>query len=181
MIRPPRADELEALLDIERRAGRAFADIGMDEIARDDPGTVAQVEAFRAAGRAWVAVDDADRPVAYLLSSVVDGCTHVDQVSVAPSHARQGLGAALIDRVAERAAVALTLTTFRDVPWNAPYYARLGFTVLEPADQGPELAARVRQEAATIPGDAARVAMRRATSAQTAVIREWRERPRTQE
>ena len=164
MIRPPRADELEALLDIERGAGRAFADICMDEIARDDPGTVAELEAFRAAGWAWVAVDEADRPVAYLLTSGVDGCAHVDQVSVAPSHARQGLGAALIEHLAERARVALTLTTFRDVPWNAPYYARLGFTVVEPADQGPELAALVRHEAGTIPGDAPRVAMRREIS-----------------
>ena len=29
----------------------------------------------------------------------------------------------------------LTLTTFRDVPWNAPYYERMGFVVFEPADQ----------------------------------------------
>ena len=163
-IRPARTDELEALLDIERAAGRAFADIGMDEIARDDPGTVAELEVFGAAGRAWVAVDEADRPVAYLLTSVVDGCAHVDQVSVAPSHARQGLGAALIEHLTEQAGAALTLTTFRDVPWNAPYYERLGFAVVEPAAQGPELAALVRHEAATIPGDAPRVAMRRAIS-----------------
>ena len=56
----------------------------------------------------------------------------------------------------------MTLTTFRDVPWNAPYYERLGFTVVEPADQGPELRALVAAEAHRIPGDAPRVAMRRA-------------------
>jgi hypothetical protein len=43
------------------------------------------------------------------------------------------------------------LTTFRDVPWNAPYYRRLGF----------ELAALVEREDARIPGDAPRVAMSR--------------------
>ena len=160
-IRPPRADELEALRAIERDAGRAFAAIGMEEIARDEPPPVAELEAFRAAGRAWVAVDERDRPVAYLLSSVLDGCAHVDQVSVAPSHARRGLGAALIDHLAATARTALTLTTFRDVPWNGPYYERLGFTVVEPADQGLQLAALVRREAARIPGDAPRVAMRR--------------------
>ena len=57
---------------------------------------------------------------------------------------------------------ALTLTTFRDVPWNAPYYRRLGFAVLASADQGPQLRALVAREAATIPGGAPRVAMRRA-------------------
>lgn len=165
VIRPPRADELEALRTLEREAGRAFAAIGMPEIARDEPPPVAELEGFRAGGRAWVAVDGADRPVAYLLSSVVDGCAHIEQVSVAPSHARRGLGAALIEHLAAVAArPALTLTTFRDVPWNAPYYERLGFTVVEPADQGPELAALVCREAERIPGDTPRVAMRRRPS-----------------
>ena len=165
-IRAARRDELEALIAIEREAGRAFAAIGMPEIAADDPGSVAELERFRADVRAWVAVDEADRPVAYLLSAVVDGCAHVEQVSVAPAHARRRLGAALVDHLAAIARgqgrPAVTLTTFRDVPWNAPYYERLGFTVVEPAGQGPELRALVAAEAQRIPGDAPRVAMRRA-------------------
>ena len=165
-IRPPRRDELEALVAIERQAGALFKTVGMPEIAYDDPGTVPELEPFRADGHAWVAVDADDRPVAYLISDVVDGCAHVEQVSVAPAHAHRGLGAALIDHLAAVAAAesrtALTLTTFRDVPWNAPYYERLGFRVVVPGDQGPELAALVAEEAERIPGDAPRVAMRRA-------------------
>jgi GNAT superfamily N-acetyltransferase len=164
-IRPPRRDELETLRSIERDAGRAFAAIGMAEIAADEPPSLGELESHRANGRAWVAVDSRDRPIAYLLSSVVDGCAHIDQVSVASAHARRGLGAALIEHLAaiarEQGRPALTLTAFRDVPWNASYYQRLGFAVVEPADQGPELAAVVRREAVTIPGDAPRVAMRR--------------------
>ncbi|MGH3991444.1 MAG: hypothetical protein ACRDSN_03160 [Pseudonocardiaceae bacterium] len=56
-IRPPRPDELEALRSLERDAGRAFAAIGMAEIADDEPLSVTGLETFRAAGRAWVAVD----------------------------------------------------------------------------------------------------------------------------
>jgi GNAT superfamily N-acetyltransferase len=112
-----------------------------------------------------VTVDERDRPVAYLLSTVIDDCLHVVQVTVSPSHARRRLGAALIEHLGALALAegrpALTLTTFRDVPWNAPYYERLGFVVVEPAGQGPELAALVAQEVAAIPGDAPRVAMRR--------------------
>jgi len=165
-IRPARRDELAALIDIERDAGRAFAAIGMPEIAGDDPGSVEALEAYRAAGRAWVAADARGRPAAYLLAAVVDGALHVEQVSVAPAHARRGIGAALVDHLAAVAAAegrpALTLTAFRDVPWNAPYYRRLGFAVVEPGDQGPELRALVAREAGAIPGDAPRVAMRRA-------------------
>lgn len=123
-IRPPRRDELETLRSLERDAGRAFAAIGMREIAADEPLPLAELERFRAEGRAWVAVDDRDRPVAYLLSAIVDGCAHIEQVSVASAHARRGLGAALIEHLAELARAegrpALTLCTFRDVPWNAP-------------------------------------------------------------
>jgi GNAT superfamily N-acetyltransferase len=164
-IRPPRHDELEALRRIERDAGRAFAEIGMPEIAADEPRSVAELEAFRADGRALVAVDDRDRPVAYLLSAVVDGCAHVEQVSVASAHAGRGLGAALVEHLAGTARAegrpALTLTAFREVPWNAPYYRRLGFEVVEPDEQGPQLAALVERELEAIPGDAPRVAMRR--------------------
>jgi GNAT superfamily N-acetyltransferase len=164
-VRPPDRDELELLRSLERHAARAFAAVGMPEIAADEPLSVAELEAFRAREHAWVAVDERDRPVAYLLSAVVDDCLHVAQVTVSPSHARRRLGAALIEHLGAIALAesrpALTLTTFRDVPWNAPYYERLGFMVVDPADQGPELAALVAHEAATIPGDAARVAMRR--------------------
>lgn len=46
---------------------------------------------------------------------------------------------------------ATTLTTFRDVPWNGPYYRRLGYRVLAQAEIGPELARTMAHEA-TLPG-----------------------------
>jgi GNAT superfamily N-acetyltransferase len=170
LIRLARHDELERLIAIERAAGERFAAIGMGEIARVDPGSVEELEPYRATGRAWVAVDDDDRPVAYLISEIVDGSEHIAQVSVRPEHAGRGIGAALIDHLERTAAGRpLTLTTFRDVPWNAPYYARLGFEAIAPADHGPELAELVAREARMIPSTAPRVAMRRAPSASMTV------------
>ena len=53
------------------------------------------------------------------------------------------LGRALIETADEWAGrlelPALTLTTYTGVPWNAPYYTRLGFRVLPSAELGPEL------------------------------------------
>jgi GNAT superfamily N-acetyltransferase len=164
-VRPPRRDELELLRSIERDAGQAFAVVGMQRVREHEPPPVEELETFRAAGRAWVTVDDEDAPVAYLLSSVLDNCAHIEQVSVASSHARRGVGAALIEHLAAIARSerreALTLTTFRDVPWNAPYYQRLGFSILEPCDQGPELAALVARETHSPATSAPRVAMQR--------------------
>ena len=71
-----------------------------------------------------MATDERDGPVAYVLAHSVDGSAHIDQVSVDPSQARQGIGAALIATVEQWAEAthleAITLTTFRDVPWNGP-------------------------------------------------------------
>lgn len=46
---------------------------------------------------------------------------------------------------------ATTLTTFRDVPWNAPYYLRLGYRVLPKDGIGPELTRAMAHEA-SLPG-----------------------------
>ncbi|MCT2582873.1 GNAT family N-acetyltransferase [Actinophytocola gossypii] len=151
MIRLAGRADLAVLREIERAAGEPFRDIGMAEIADDEPLTLDELAGYQADGRAWVYVDGA-HPVAYLLVAPVDGHAHVEQVSVHPSHARRGIGARLLG-AAERWAVArgittVSLTTFTDVPWNAPYYARLGFTVLPDRDLPADLRAVRAREAA---------------------------------
>ena len=122
------------LIEIERAAGTAFRSLGMDLVADDDPGSVQELAPYAEDGRAFVAVDETDLPLAYLLVDAVDGAAHIEQVSVHPHHARRKIGRALIER-AERWARdhglgALTLTTYVEVPWNGPYYERLGFQYL---------------------------------------------------
>jgi len=145
MIRGAAESDLPVLQDIERAAGLAFADIGMPEIAADEPLTLDELLVYLRGGRAWVCVEAADRPIAYLIAEVLDGSTHVEQVSVHPDHARQGIGRALLDFVAAwslaQGQSALTLTTFSDVPWNAPYYERCGFRRLSDAEISPGLRA----------------------------------------
>ncbi|MFF7865349.1 GNAT family N-acetyltransferase [Streptomyces qaidamensis] len=150
-IRPATPAELPALQDIERAAGAPFRDLGMPEIADDEPPALDVLEHYRRAGRCWVASGPQDRPVAYLLAEPVDGALHVEQVSVHPRAARRGVGRALLAHAADRARgeglTSLTLTTFTDVPWNAPYYERLGFRPLPEADLTPGLRAIRASEA----------------------------------
>ena len=145
LIRPARPADLTIIRDIERAAGLAFRDIGMPDIADDDLPTLAELDEYRRSGRAWVAVDGDDRPVAYLIADRVDGSLHVEQVSVDPAHAHQGIGRALIEHLADLARAegvpGLTLTTFTDVPWNAPYYERCGFRRLTEDELTPGLRA----------------------------------------
>lgn len=156
-------DDLPLLQDIERAAGWCFHGIGMSAIAEDEPPALDLLDGYRRAGRAWVAVDAGDDPVAYLIADPVDGNPHVEQVSVHPRAARRGIGRALIDHLAEHAegATALTLTTFEHVPWNAPYYVRCGFRVLGDAELTPGLRHIRREEAARGLDRWPRVCMRR--------------------
>ncbi len=148
-IRPARPSDLARLQAIEIAAGAAFADVGMQAIADDPPPTLATLAAYQADGRAWVQVDVADVAVAYVIVERIDGCAHLEQISVHPSHARRGIGRALIAHVAAwataRGLAALTLTSFTEVPWNGPYYARCGFEFLPEAALSPGLR-RIRAE-----------------------------------
>lgn len=134
-IRAVRPNELPLLQEIERAAGRCFRDIGMPEIADDEPLPLGELARYQLAGLAWAAVTDADFPVAYLIADRVEGNIHVEQVSVHPDSSRRGIGRSLLDHLADHATregtPALTLTTFTQVPWNAPYYSRCGFQILD--------------------------------------------------
>ncbi|WP_354702397.1 hypothetical protein DSM112329_02755 [Paraconexibacter sp. AEG42_29] len=164
-IRAARHGDIARLQAIERAAGEAFRALGMAAVADDEPPSDTELAAFVDAGRAWVAVGPGDGPLAYLIAAVVDGDAHVEQVSVDPASAGRRLGASLVDHLAgwsvERGLPALTLTTFAEVPWNAPYYTRLGFDVVPESRLGPGLRAVRSAEAAAGLDRWPRVAMRR--------------------
>jgi GNAT superfamily N-acetyltransferase len=159
--RPATPADLPLLREIERAAGEAFRDAGMPEIADDEPPSLDALAGYQRAGRAWVADESSGgpptsgrasgNPVAYLIADVVDGNLHIEQVSVHPRHARRGIGRLLVEDAAGYAKAgglpALTLTTFAEVPWNAPYYARLGFRILDDGELTPGLREIRRREA----------------------------------
>lgn len=132
-IRAGTADDVSRLCDIEVAGSTPFAAHGMvnDELRgpmmSDD---VANLDAHIAAGRLWVATAD-DTVVGYVMTSEVDGNAHLDQVTVHPDVARQRIGQRLIEHAMSAARTdgfaRMTLTTYRDVPWNGPYYEGLGF------------------------------------------------------
>jgi GNAT superfamily N-acetyltransferase len=98
--------------------------------------------------RAW-RVLVVGRPVAgFAVLEQVDGDVHLEQLSVHPSAMRRGIGAALLAAVVEHAravgARRVTLLTYADVPWNAPWYARHGWR--ETDDLGPGLRALAEHE-----------------------------------
>jgi predicted N-acetyltransferase YhbS len=165
VIRAARPSDIPALRELERVANALFLDLGMAAVADFEPTSATELADMIADQRAWVWADDADQPVASLVFSLVDGNAHIEQVAVHPVYGRRGLGRQLLEKACELAAGrglgALTLTTFAEVPWNAPYYARLGFEVLDDGQLTPgERAIRDRNDAGPL-GAWPRVTMRR--------------------
>jgi len=163
-IRAAAVDEGGDLQKIELSAGERFRDVGMPDIADDEPPSAQALADYARAGRSWVAVDDADRPIGFVLVEVIDGNAHIDQVTVRPDHQGAGLGRALIERVRDwavgRGMPAITLTMFTDVPWNAPLYRHLGFRDLTEPEIGPQLRIVRDEETAHGLDPAARTCMR---------------------
>jgi GNAT superfamily N-acetyltransferase len=151
MIRLARGDEVEALRTVERRAATRFATVGLAAAAELPVTDAATLRQGIVEDRVWAAVDGDDAPVGFAIAEVAGDDVHLREIDVVPEVVGRGVGSALIDAVVAfaraRGAIRVTLTTFRDVPWNAPFYARRGFAIVdEPLP--PRLAAQRAAEIA---------------------------------
>ncbi len=85
-------------------------------------------------GHLWVALAPEGLPIGFALVKEVGRVAHLDELQVLPEHGRRGVGSRLLRTVCEssiRAGYpAVTLSTFTDIPWNAPFYERRGFRVI---------------------------------------------------
>lgn len=158
MIRPAVLADLPAVAAVERSAAQLFAGTHMDWATRAP--TLARWRLRRATARGLLLVaEECDTVAGFVAAAPAWGTLYIEEFSVALPRQRRGLGRALLAALEHRAWAlgipALTLTTDRALPWNAPLYARMGFVaVSEPA----WLMARL----ATQPDSARRCAMRKA-------------------
>jgi GNAT superfamily N-acetyltransferase len=130
IVRPVRPDELTLLPDLEAAADALFEPLGIGPLP--GPGTPQEF------AHALVVLVAGDPPVGLCRIDGIAGGAHLEQLSVHPDHAGQGIGRALL-----RAGCAwaqqhhfddITLATYRDVPWNGPFYASEGFVERGTAD-----------------------------------------------
>ena len=118
---------------------------------------------FAAQGLVWVA-EDAGRLIGFATCEAFEHELHLWELAVRQDTQGKGAGraliAAVVDEARARGLPAVTLTTFRDIPWNAPFYARCGFVELPDEQLGPFLTL-VREKEVEIGLDVAnRCAMR---------------------
>lgn len=155
-VRPAEPADLPLLAEIDARADSLFRVAGLDLPAIPFPSDeLPGALAIFVAGRP---------PVGFVRVDEVDGLAHVEALAVIPGRMRQGLGTALLDAACRwargRGYPAITLITYADVPWNAPYYAARGFS--ESSALTPELAElRAWEQAVGLDAAGRRMVMRR--------------------
>lgn len=117
------------LPDIERDADEMFRTVGIANLPAP-----AEETAYKDALLVLVA---GTPPVGFIRIINVLGHPHLEQLSVYQRHGRIGIGSALlgaaIANLRRRGYRSLTLMTFEDVPWNAPFYRSRGFRTVEEA------------------------------------------------
>ncbi len=157
LIRLAKPEDAPLLPDIERSAGHLFRQIvGLEWIADDHVMTVDQHLPAILEKSAWVACEE-EATVGFLSAERTLDILHIREVSILASVMGRGIGRRLIQAAIaaanESGLSALTLTTFRDVPWNEPYYQRLGFETLAADDLDQRLATILADEVcAGLPG-----------------------------
>lgn len=150
-IRLAGEDDAEALPDIEQSAGEAFRTIPELAWLADEDVSAERHRTLITQGPCLVAADDGDRPVGLLSATIEGDVLHIWELDVRLELQGMGIGRALLEKAVEnarqRGVDAVTLTTFRDVAWNAPFYSKFGFRILESGCIDERLAALLLAEA----------------------------------
>jgi len=138
--------------ELEQSAGLAFrADSEIAWLADTANLPADRYREIIAEGWSWVAEDEQAAPVAFAAATLDAEELHLWELNVHIDHQRRGIGRALLKRLLFEAATAaipaVTLTTFRDLPWNAPFYRSLGFELVDAVQLDPRLAELLAEEA----------------------------------
>lgn len=157
--------DANAIRTIEFEAGQRFVSVGMAGIADAPPMEPELVARKITAREIIVAVDTDGKCAGFVMFEQQPARLYVQELDVLTSHAGRRIGAALIEQVAHlaraRRLTQLILSTFREVPWNAPYYRRIGFRDIEEAELDATLLARRDAHIARGLDESKRVFMRR--------------------
>jgi GNAT superfamily N-acetyltransferase len=155
-------DEIAALPAVEVAAAQLFPSVDVPPDVANTPTPLEQFREACQAGRLWVARSE-EHVAGFVIGAYKDRLPYVQELDVLPTYGRQGIGTRLMQEIIAWArhqhASHLTLTTFRHLPYNAPFYARLGFEEIPKQSLGPELRAQLQDEACRGLDPAKRVAM----------------------
>jgi GNAT superfamily N-acetyltransferase len=153
-VRLAKKTDLAVMPEIEKAAAQLFQPyLAWLEISADIlEGLTTPIFLLRAQAdsRLWVAVVD-HKPVGFIVAKFLSHSCFIVELDVHPDYARLGMGSALVRACCQSARSRgfdqVLLTTFRQVPWNIPFYQSLGFEVLPAEQWSQEIDAIVAHEA----------------------------------
>ncbi|MBE7638378.1 GNAT family N-acetyltransferase [Sneathiella sp. P13V-1] len=166
IIRLATDEDFKHLPAVEDAAGDVFAEIGYDDIAAM-PSTPADEYPVIVKNGGWVLVAEATTKeiVGYCATEHSPDGLYIKELSVHKDHSKQGIGSTLLKQTIARATELnyprTFLLTFKDVPFNAPYYRRFGFGSLEDLTPYPDIQKRAEAETETPLWKYGRVAMKK--------------------
>ena len=130
-LRLARPAEVGLLREIEDKAGESFDGLKIFDPSLSSSFSLDEMYRLAKLNQVWAACDSNDKPVGMIIASIRCGNTYIEELDVLPEHGRRGIGAQLIEQVChwavEHDCPAVDLSTFRDVPWNGPFYRKNGF------------------------------------------------------
>lgn len=157
-------EHLAALSAIERAAANVFPEGMIPEAVKDYVLSLDEFNNALAQKTLWVAITSDQQPVGFALATV-DECSksaNLAELDVDPTHQQKGIGKALVQTVInwarQEGLQSLSLTTFSNVRWNAPFYEKMGFRQLSRPELSSALHGALTKEAEL--GLKNRVAMR---------------------
>lgn len=146
-IRDCLAHEVGLLGQIEEQADKLFPAGFIPEHMENYP--LVDLERARNFGSVMLACHQHDI-VGFAVAEICEDAYHLFLIAVLPEWGRQGIGSALLDRVAQEAKSKglskISLTTFSNIEWNAPYYLKRGFKIIPDADANTHLQRILKSE-----------------------------------
>jgi GNAT superfamily N-acetyltransferase len=133
IIRKCRIDEVDFLAEIEKEASKLFSDYGLEAGALADATLKEEFVQAAEQGLLWVAVISG-KIIGFALVLIIEGQPLLAELDVLPQFGKRGIGTKLLNEVISWAKFKkysiITLTTFKNIPWNYPFYKKMGFMVL---------------------------------------------------
>jgi len=146
-IRLAHKGDMKAIKEVELLAATRFKGTGLIDELLDHHFEQELLKELIGYGQVWVAEQIAignqghspgkatpNSAVGFAIATVLGQLAYLEEVDVLPSHGRQGIGRRLVETVAEWARTKgfphLTLSTFVNIAWNAPFYSTIGFEKL---------------------------------------------------
>jgi GNAT superfamily N-acetyltransferase len=142
IIRSAQSWDIPMLEYVERSAAEIFRTANLDFLADGDTVDPKALAAMAQANHLWIAANRFDQPIGFVGGEYLNGNFHIVEISVAKEFQGKGVGTALmtamVQQVSREGYKSVTLTTYKDLPWNGPWYSRMGFFEVNAQDMGRE-------------------------------------------